>query len=109
MADRRFTIIFKKAPDYRIYPGDVAYGGPLPNGEGILMHICSDHAATPNYVQHAVDESGNVDASVIADQAVAGDIERELLCGISMSLQQAKRVVSWLTQHINTIEGNRPK
>ena len=104
MPEDKFTIVLKRSPEYKIYPGNVVYGAPTPDGQGILMNICVDHAAFPSYIQHSVVE-GKVDTSKIDDQAVMGNLERELLCGISMSLNQAKVLVEWLTQTIEKIEG----
>jgi hypothetical protein len=33
-----------------------------------------------------------------------GNVERELLCGVSMSVKQAKQLVDWLSQIIQNIE-----
>ena len=106
MADEKFTIVLKKSPDYRIYPGNVVYGGPTPDLEGVLISFCVDHAPFPNYLQHPILE-GRVDISKIVDQAIAGNLERELLCGISMSLHQAKALQTWLNTMIETIERQR--
>lgn len=107
MADDKFTIVLKRSPEYKIYPGNVIYGGPTPNGEAILMNVCVDHAAFPNYVQHAISPEGKIDMAKIDDQAVVGNVERELLCGISMTIVQAKRTVEWLSQMIDLIERQR--
>lgn len=103
MPDDKFTIVLKRSPEYKIYPGNVVYGGATPDGAGILMNICVDHAAFPSYIQHSIVE-GKVDISRIDDQAVMGNLERELLCGISMSTAQAKQLAGWLTALINKIE-----
>src|SRR2546426_306690 len=103
MPEDKFTIVYKRAPDYRIYPGDVIYGGPTPDGEGIMMNVCVDHTAFPSYIQHPI-ENGKVRADVIVDQAMVGNLERELLCGVSLSLQQAKRTIEWLKQMVSKIE-----
>jgi hypothetical protein len=104
--ENKFTIVIRRAPDFKIYPATGVYGGATPDGLGILMNICLDHGAFPNYIQHPI-EDGKVDTSTIKDQAVMGDLERELLCGLSMSLEQAKRMAFWLTQTINKIEGHK--
>ncbi len=103
MADDKFTIILKRSPDYKIYPGNVVYGGPTPDLEEIVMNFCVDHSAYPNYIQHPITE-GRVDTSTISDLAVMGNVERELLCGVSMSVKQAKQLVDWLSQIIQNIE-----
>ena len=103
MPDDKFTIIFRRAPDYKIYPGSVIYGGPSPDLESIVMNVCIDHSAFPNYVQHRVVD-GRADLSKVDDQVVMGNVERELLCGIVLTVDQATRMCAWLTQHIENIE-----
>jgi hypothetical protein len=104
MADEKFTIVLKKSPDYKIYPGNVVYGGPTPDLQGIVMNFCVDHAPLPSYIQHAV-INGKVNSSTVIDQAVAGNLEREVLCGITMSLNQAEALQVWLTKLIEKIKG----
>ena len=107
MADEsKFTVIMKRSPDYKIYPGSGVFGSPTPDGKGILMNFCVDHAAFPNYIQYAIVE-GKIDSSKIVDQARMGEVEREILCGISMSVEQARGLVSWLKRTIATIEGKQ--
>ena len=103
MADDKFTIVIKRSPDYKIYPCNVIYGAPTPDGQGILMNVCIDHAPFPNYIQHSIVE-GNIDMSNIADQAIMGNLEREVLCGLSMSVTQAKTMLGWLKQTLDKIE-----
>lgn len=107
MAEKNFTILLKKATDYRIYPCPQVFGGPLPDMSGVMMNVCVDHSAFPNYISHEVDEKGNVDTAKIVDQVQIANLEREMLCGIVLSLDEAKRVVTWLMSHIQTIEGRR--
>ena len=104
MADQKFTIVMRRAPDYKVYPGDVFYGGPTPDADGILINVCVDHSAFPNYMTYDIQE-GKVDQSQPpADQASVGNVEREMLCGISIGIKQAKQLAIWLTKTINNIE-----
>lgn len=105
MDEKTFTILLKKAPDYKIIPGQTIYGGPLPDMSGVLMNVCVDHAAFPNYVTHPVDESGKVDTQTVVDQVQIANLEREMLCGIVLTLEQSKRLVNWLSMQIQNIEG----
>ncbi len=105
MADKNFTILMKRAPDYKIIPCGTVYGGPLPDASGIMMNICVDHTAFPNYVTHEVDSEGRVNAQNIIDQVQIANMEREMLCGIVLTLDQAKRMANWLNSHIDKIEG----
>jgi hypothetical protein len=106
MPEKTFTIVLKRSPDYRIYPSTTVYGGPVMDRTGILMNVCVDHGAFPNYIAHPIAEDGvTVDLSTVQDQAQIGNIEREVLCGIYFTVEQAKRVVGWLNAHIAKIEG----
>lgn len=105
MADKNFTISLKKAPDYKIVPGQTIYGGPLPDFSGILMNVCVDHAAFPNYITHPVGDDGKVDTLTITDQVQIANLEREMLCGVVLTLDQARRLLAWLGQQIQNIEG----
>jgi hypothetical protein len=104
MSEKKFTIVLRRAPDYKIYPVGVIFGGPTPDGQSILANICVDHAAFPNYIQHPVSDEGRVDPSKIDDMAVVGDVERELLCGISLSVDQARKTIAWLSDMVQKIE-----
>lgn len=105
MADKGYTIVLKRSPDYKIYVGQTVYGGPVSDGSGILMNICVDHFAFPNYIVHPLSEDGkSVDVKTVQDQAQIGNAEREILCGVYLTLGQAKRTATWLTNLIETIE-----
>ncbi|MFH0992558.1 MAG: hypothetical protein V1799_21375 [bacterium] len=100
-----FTIALKRSPDYKIYPFQTVYGGPLPDLSAILLNVCIDHSAFPSYVTHPIKEDGSVDMNTITDLTQIANIEREVLCGLMVPLPLAKALVSWLQAHINRIEG----
>lgn len=104
MAEKQFTILLKRSSDYKIMPGQTVYGGPLPDLSGILMNICVDHSAFPNYIAHEIQADGRVDTNNIVDQVQIANLERELLCGIVFTVDQARSVVKWLERHIKQIE-----
>jgi hypothetical protein len=103
MEQKSFTILFKRAPDYKIYPGQIIYGGPVPDGSGILMNFCVDHSAFPNYVQYPITEDGKVDTNTIEQQVQMGNVERELLSGVYLTVDQAQRLADWLYDNIRKI------
>ncbi len=96
MAEKKFTIVFKRSPDYRVYAAPVIYGGPTPDGRGILINLCVDHAAFPSYVEHRIDEKGHVNLQEIDSIAQVGNVEREIQAGIFLSIDEAQRTVRWL-------------
>lgn len=100
-----FTIVLKRAPDYRIFLAQTIYGGPVPDASGILMNVCVDHAAFPSYIVHPLSEDGKtVNMAQVQDQAQVGNVEREVLCGVYFTLDQARRTANWLTGIIQNIE-----
>lgn len=103
--EQKFTVVFRRASDYKIYPAQIIYGGPVPDGSGILMSLCVDHTAFPSYVQHPVDKEGRVDPLTITDQVTTGHVEREMLAGIYLTVEQAERLAVWLTNHIKQMKG----
>jgi hypothetical protein len=107
MADeRKYTVIFKRAPDYRIYPCQLVFGGVVPDKSGIMMNICVDHPATPNYISHPIGPDGmTVDARTVSDIATIGNAEREMLCGIFVSPQQAAALATWLMEKVRETQG----
>ncbi|MGD0591229.1 MAG: hypothetical protein ABSA44_10590 [Bacteroidota bacterium] len=107
MPDQRdISIVFKRSPDYKIYPFQTVYGGPVTDMSSILLNVCVDHSAFPNYVTHPVNESGMIEMGTIKDQTQIGNIEREILCGLMIPLPLAKVLVAWLNNHIARMEGS---
>lgn len=102
---RDFTIVFRRAPDYKLYPAPIIYGGLLPDGKGILMNVCIDHFAFPSYTTHETDSDGRVNVTQSKDEVAQGEVERELLSGIYLTIDQAELLKVWLEQHINRSKG----
>ena len=98
-----FTIIFRKSPDYKLYPAPVIYGGLIPDGSGILMNACIDHFAFPNLTMHETDANGMVNLSQAKSRVVQGEVEREILCGIYLTIDQAIGLREWLDNHIKKV------
>lgn len=107
MAEKTFTIVYKRAPDYRVYAAPVIYGGPSPDGRGVLINVCVDHAAFPSYVEHAVNEAGLVDISKVNNMVQVGNVEREVQAGIYLSLDEAERTLMWLDEMVKKMKGER--
>jgi hypothetical protein len=105
MAEKSFTIVYKKAPDYKIYPCQVVFGAPVPDNSGVLISFGVDHVPIPNYVQHPIKDGAIIDVETIEQVAQVGNIERELLCGVYMSRNQAKKLAAFLNKMISSTEG----
>ena len=104
MTEQKFTIVFKRSPEYKIFASPVVYGGPTPDGKGILINFCVDHAAFPSYVEHLV-EDGKVNIQQINSIAQVGNVERELQAGVYMSLDEAEITMRWLKEMLEKIRG----
>jgi hypothetical protein len=106
LAEEKFTIVFKRSPDYRIFAAPVIYGGPTPDGKGILINFCVDHSAFPSYVEHLI-EGGKVNIQEINSIAQVGNVEREIQAGVFLSLEEAERTMLWLQELLRKIRGGR--
>ena len=106
-AEKKFTIVFKRAPDYKIFAAPVIYGGPTPDGKGVLLNFCVDHGAFPSYVEHLIDANGRVNIQEINSVAQVGNVEREIQAGLYLSIEDAERTVMWLRDLIEKIKGER--
>ncbi|MBI3586513.1 MAG: hypothetical protein HY088_05235 [Ignavibacteriales bacterium] len=104
MEEKKFVIVYKKAPDFRTYPAQVIWGGPSPDGAGIVMNFGVDHVPTPNYVQHSVGPDGKVDMTKIDQIAQVGNIERELFGALFISIDEARKTAKWLMDIVNQVE-----
>jgi len=105
MPEPKFTVVFKRAPDYRIYPGPTLYGGPTPDGKGVLINFCVDHAAFPSYTEHPVDSKGKVTISEITSIAQVGNVEREIQAGLYLSKEEVERTIVWLQDILDRLKG----
>ena len=102
----KFIIVFKKSPDFKIFPAQVIFGGPVPDGSGILMNFGVDHLPIPNYTQHSIDGKV-VDVNKVEQVAQVGNIEREIIGALYITTEQAKRTAKWLNEKVEEIERGR--
>ena len=100
--DQKLTIVFRRSPDYRIFHGNLWQGGPTPGGDGILLNLCIDHLALPSYVVHEITD-GRVDISNPTESVSAGQVEREVLCGILLSKNEAQQLQGFLAQFLDKL------
>jgi hypothetical protein len=105
MEEKKFTIVFKKSPDFKIYPAQVIYGGPTPDLSGVVMNFGVDHHPIPSYVQHPI-EGTQVLLGKIDQIAQVGNVERELLGALYITTSQAKSTAQWLLEQVEKIEGS---
>ena len=107
MEENKFVIVYKRAPDFKTYPVQVVVGGPVPDGTGIVMNFGIDHAPTPSYTQHHIQEGGKVNTDVVDQIAQVGNIERELFGALFLTIDQAKKTSAWLKKIVDQIEGKQ--
>jgi hypothetical protein len=106
MDDPKVTIVFKKSPDYRIVGANTYHGGPTPTGDGILLHFCIDHATVPSYYVHKIVD-GQINMSSPDEVAQGGEVERELMSGVFLTIDGAKGLRNWLTKVLEPFEQNQ--
>lgn len=102
---RKVTVSFRKSPDYRIFSATDVYGGPTADGSGVFFHLTIDHFPTPSYQTFNVNDHGQVNLGTARETITAGDLEKELLCGIMFTPDVAIKIGNWLVQHGTKLKG----
>lgn len=105
--DPKYTIVFKKSPDYRIYSGPILFGGPTPDAKGVLINFCVDHIAFPSYLEHPINPDGTVNSQVVSNIAQVGNTEREIQAGLYLDKADVERTIVWLQNMLNSMKGPR--
>ncbi len=102
---RKVTVSFRKSPDYRIFSATDVFGGPTADGSGVFFHLTIDHFPTPSYQTFNVNDQGQVNLGTARETITAGDLEKELLCGIMFTPDVAIKIGNWLVQHGTKLKG----
>jgi hypothetical protein len=101
---RKVTVNFRKSQDYRIFAATDIYGGPTADGAAVFFHMTIDHFPTPSYQTFAVNSDGRVNLADVKETVSAGDVEKELLCGVLLTPDVAIKVGNWLIQRGNQLK-----
>ena len=96
---RKITVSFRKSPDYRIYSATDLWGGPTADRAAVFFHLAIDHFPTPSYQSFVANEQGLVNPNEVKETIAAGDLEKELLCGIMLTPEVALKIGNWLVGH----------
>jgi hypothetical protein len=104
-----FTISYKKAHDYKIFPCSGVWGGPSPDATKLIVNLMVEHRSIPSYETFDIGEGGNIDLTRIKDSVSAGNMERELVCGILLTSEDARSIGAWLINHANEMDARRSK
>ena len=104
---RKVTVSFRKSDDYRLYPVTDVYGGTTVDGDAVFFHLTVDHFPTPSYQTFIPDSEGRINLGDVKETISAGDIEKELLCGIMLTPEAAVKIGNWLLQRGNDIIDSR--
>lgn len=94
--ERKVTVSFRKSADYRIYSATDLFGGPTADGAAVFFNLSIDHFPTPSYQSFVADAQGRVTQNDLKETITAGDIEKELLCGIMLMPEVAIKIGNWL-------------
>ena len=102
MDEKKLTINFKKAKDYRIVFANRIFGGLTPSGEHVQFDLMVDHNQNPEYMKHPVHQNGQVDISRENEERFPEDtqIMREAQIGVILSLNDAKSIADWLYEKV---------
>jgi len=105
---KRIKFLFQKAPDYKLFPANGAWGGATTRGDFILEFFV-EHNTTPNYVMHEITTEGKLDKESKKDPEEPGVIlvTRELVGGVSLSIEHAKSIASFIQEKCADIEKER--
>ncbi len=104
---RKVTVNFRKSPDYRIFSATDIWGGPTADGSAVFFHMTIDHFPTPSYQTFAANEQGQVNLGDVKETITAGDIEKELLCGVMLTPDVAIKVGNWLITRGTELKGHQ--
>lgn len=99
MATKEVKIIYRKAPDFRLFPATGAWGGPSVNGE-IVLNFFVDRAQEPESVTIVVDESTGTGAEKPLPPA---QNVREVLVGVVLRPDIALSIGQFLVGHATSV------
>lgn len=102
---RKVTVSFRKSADYRIFSATDLYGGPTADGSAVFFHLTIDHFPTPSYQSFESDEHGQINLKDVKETITAGDVDKELLCGIMFTPAVAVKIGNWLVQRGQELGG----
>lgn len=103
---KRIKFLFQKAADYKILPANGAWGGVTTRGDFLLDFFVEHHIA-PDYVMHEVTTEGGLGNEIERNPVITGDIisvTRELVGGISLSVEQAKSIANFIQERCADFE-----
>lgn len=101
MADKpdkgSFTIVYEEQEPRPTLPVSGAYGGYLPDGATIVVHVYTEFGTIPALSEHDVEEGGVVDLSK-GNLIKRGDVTRKVLATLVLSPEAAGAFGKWLME-----------
>ena len=97
-----------KSNSYRVIHADGAWGGLTPRLD-IFMSFYSERPPIPQTMVHEVTEAGALGAEIPAERVSKNGIIREAEIGVSMDLDVAASLVTWLQGKIQEAEKLKAK
>jgi hypothetical protein len=98
MGTNEIKVIYRKAPDFRLFPATGAWGGPSVNGE-IIVNFYVDRVQEPESVTVMIDESTGTGAEKLPPPQHA----REVLVGIVMRPDIALAIGQFLVDKASSV------
>jgi hypothetical protein len=108
---KKIKFVFKKSSDYKLLPVNGAWGGLTPRGDFILEFFV-EHNTTPNHIMHEITPEGKISNEVERDPQQTEEVSsvtRELVGGISLSIEHAKSIASFINEKCKEIEEKKDK
>jgi hypothetical protein len=102
---KKITMSFKKSPEYKMYPAGGAWVAPTIDGNKLVVNFIIDHPSLPSYQTFPISEEGVIDLKNVIDSTSAGELEREILCGILLTPEDAISIGRFLTENGERILG----
>lgn len=104
---KKITMSFRKSADYKLYPAGNAYIAPTIDGTKLLVNFTIDHPSLPSYQTYPINEKGIIDMNTVIDSTSAGELEKEILCGILLTTQDAKSIGQFLVNWADKLMGKQ--
>lgn len=102
----KFTVSFIKAKDYKLYPSTGVWAVPSADGTKIVLNFVVEHIAIPSYQTHEIHDK-KINFVQVKDSVSSGEMEREFLCGVLLTLEDARSIGHFLVGKADEIDKQR--
>ncbi|HKI77133.1 MAG TPA: hypothetical protein VKA26_01175 [Ignavibacteriaceae bacterium] len=100
------SVIYEKHNKSNTVPVTGAYGGPIPNGDAIMVHFFIEYPTIPNSTELEV-KDGKIINPQTGKNISRGDVTREVQFSAHMTAKSAIVIGNWLIEKGNMLLGNK--